>query len=209
MSADQDRSQKPRAGFPLPALRGHHGVIDPEAPNGRHATQSGSRSPLTFGPCSNTSQAISGFPVQLLPSPRLSWGGPLLAPLKESQSPSGSRCPGGKGNPARPLAPGGRRQQLRPQLKTGALDTARSPHHRFLDDPTTAQPRPLRIKGPMAEQTKARAPRFGLCFARLCCPQGPAGTTAAPACPAGAMGFHGRDGGGQFGHGSRCRNRDA
>jgi len=32
------------------------------------------------------------------------------------------------------------------------------------DDPTTAQPRPLRFKGTMTEQTIARAQRFGLCF---------------------------------------------
>jgi hypothetical protein len=75
IKTDVSRSRhitNPQEPIPIPRLGGHHGVIDPEAPSGRHSTQSGSRSPLTFGPCSNTSQATSGFPVQPTPSPRLS-----------------------------------------------------------------------------------------------------------------------------------------
>jgi hypothetical protein len=74
IKTDVSRSRQitnPGPGVPAPGWGSHHGVISPEAPIGRHSTQSGSRSPLTFGPCSNTSQAISGFPTQPKPSPRL------------------------------------------------------------------------------------------------------------------------------------------
>lgn len=70
---------------PIPRLGGQHGVIDPEAPSGRHSTQSGSRSPLTFGPCSNTSQANSGFPAQR--NAQSSSERPLTAPCTAKRAP--------------------------------------------------------------------------------------------------------------------------
>jgi hypothetical protein len=57
---------KNQAGMPMALLPewGNSGAIEPGGTsNGRHATQSGSRSALTAGPCSNSLVPICGFQV--------------------------------------------------------------------------------------------------------------------------------------------------
>jgi hypothetical protein len=81
---------------------------------GRHSTQSGSRSALTFGPCSNTLKRIL---VSLAKPNAQSSSVPRLAPpctVQRAPFPKWLQVPRSKGHPARPMAPGGRRQQLRP-----------------------------------------------------------------------------------------------
>ena len=102
--------------------------------------------PIRFQECADVwtllqhSQAISGFPAQ----PRLVLVGGLAIPciVERATFPKGSRCPGVRGSPARPMAPGGQRQQLRPTIE----DFLIAPQARFnlQDDPSTAQSCPSR-----------------------------------------------------------------